>query len=193
MGKKMDAGNVLLQIDQQVKLTTNIIELAKQMGELGASTWAIATCLHIYHQIYPQYQFSITQDDQNVSICNILKKEDRIVELAQKSAFEVYNHFRAYQNFPGTSFYSKYFKQEIKILEIDLETVQKHAKEYNLEIDQLLNNSGILEQKTTFADFFKQKNQVYLICKDQTLLPIKSVQLLENNQKITLAGYNFKR
>jgi methionyl-tRNA formyltransferase len=192
MGQKMDAGGILLQIDQDVDIKTDIAALAVQMGNLGASTWAIAACLQLYQQTYPQYQFSIDQEETKVTLCKMLHKEDRSVDISNLCAFEVYNHFRAYRNFPGTVFQSKYFKQEAKIVEVDFDYLDKQSLEYKLPIEELLQNSGILESKTVFNEFFKQKNQVFLICKDQTLLPIKSIQLLENNQKVVLGGFNFK-
>ena len=192
MAKKMDAGGMLLQINQHVDIKTDIAALAVQMGNLGASTWAIAACLQLYQQTYPQYQFSIDQEETDVTFCKMLHKEDRNLNISELSAFEVYNHYRAYRNFPGTVFQTKHFKQEAKILEIDLDYLDKQSQEYKMPIEELLQNSGILEPKTIFSEFFKQKNQVFLICKDQTLLPIKSIQLLENNQKVVLSGYNFK-
>jgi len=192
MGQKMDAGGVLLQINQDVEFKADIATLAMQMGNLGASTWAIAACLHMYQQTYPQYQFSIDQDENEITFCKMLDKADREVNPEKMTAFEIYSHFRAYKNFPGTVFKSKYFKQDLKITEADLETLEKQSKLYDLPIEQLLQNAGILESKSVFGEFFKQKNTVYLICKDQTLLPLKSVQLLETNQKVVLGGYNFK-
>ena len=192
MGQKMDAGGMLLQINQDVDIKTDIAALAVQIGNLGASTWAIAACLQLYQQTYPQYQFSIDQNESDITFCKMLNKEDRNIDISNLSAFEAYNHFRAYRNFPGTVFKSLYFKQESKILEVDLDYLDKQSQEYKLPIKELLQNSGILEPKSIFGEFFKQKNQVFLTCKDQTLLPIKSIQLLENNQKVVLGGFNFK-
>jgi methionyl-tRNA formyltransferase len=162
------------------------------MGNLGASTWAMVACLHLYQQTFPQFQFSIPQNTEKASICHILEKNDRLVSLKNQTAWQIYNHFRAYKNFPGTTFMSEYFKQEVKVLELDLDLLNQQSEQYQLTLKELLNNSGILEEKKVFGEFLKLKNQVFLICKDQTLLPIKTAQLLENNNRVALGGFNFK-
>ena len=191
MAKGMDSGPMILQINQELEPSSNIVDLALKMGNLGANTWAIVACLHLYQQTFEQYEFSMVQNPDEASTCQLLDKNDAQVKPETQTAWQIWNHFRAYKNFPGSRFLSQYFKQDVKLVELDFEVLAQQSKQFDLSFRELLSNSGVLDPKNIFGEFYKQKNQIYLICQDQTLLPVKTVQLLETNSKISLAGYNF--
>ncbi len=191
MTKGMDAGDMILQVNQELEPTFDIVDLALKMGDLGANTWAIVACLHLYQQTFEQYDFSIAQSPSEVSICQLLQKSDAHLKPETQTAWQIYNHFRAYKTFPGSKFFSQYFKQDVKIVQLDFDFLNSQSVQYSLDFKELLTNSGVLDPKYIFGEFYKLKNQVFIICQDQTLLPVKTLQLLETNNRISLAGYNF--
>jgi methionyl-tRNA formyltransferase len=120
------------------------------------------------------------QDHDQATFTKMLQKEDKLVNPKNQTALEIYNHYRAYIEFPKTVFYSEYFKQNIRI--------------DNCYI--LNNNSQILIEDCIYSDdqIFVQKlnkiQKVYLKCFDNSYLEVIEITLA-NGKKIILKGYQF--
>ncbi|GAB4145889.1 MAG: hypothetical protein OHK0017_05960 [Patescibacteria group bacterium] len=201
MTKGMDSGDLLLQIKQNLDLIQTIKTLSSSMGELGGKTWAIAASLQILNrnlenQSSNLLKLAISQNEPEATFCHMLNKEDRLSDYRNSSAEKVLYHWRAMLFFPGTVLSSEYFKQEIKLLECDLDYIKALSRRFegeaSLSEQNPLRVSGMLNPDQIYGEFYKDKNQVFIICQGQTLLPVKSIQLLESGQKINLSGYNFK-
>lgn len=124
------------------------------------------------------------QDHNRATYTQILKKDDKIVDPSKMTALEIYNHYRAYINYPGTSFYDSYFGCSLRVLECFV-PLDGNLNMLRIEINPV----------SVFADWVRfnkdGQNLVCRICQNQTLLPVLKI-CLENGQKINFSGYQFK-
>jgi methionyl-tRNA formyltransferase len=170
MTKGLDEGDIFLQFNTNIE-QDNFVTLSQRLGELGAKTWAIA----IVNKLVKK---QLQQNESNITFCGKLTKEDRIVDPSNQTASEIYNQFRAYNIFPGTSFVDEYFGGEIKIIECSL-------YEANFEFEQDSNYGNWQVTKDGKAQ------RVFLRCKDNTFLEILRIKLA-TGKDLNLSGYQFK-
>ncbi len=138
MTKGLDEGHIFLQFRTNVE-NDDFGTLSARLGQLGVSTWAIA----IVNKLISK---KLAQDSNKVSFCSKLSKEDRLINPAEQTANEIYNQFRAFSVFPGTSFVDDYFGEEIKIIEARSNTViQSEAK------NPPANENGLSSQREVAA------------------------------------------
>ncbi len=182
MTKDMDAGDILLQIEAEISRQTNFNTLINQMGLLGAKAWAIAAWLQI---LVKQNKFiPAAQDESQVTFCQMLSKEDKIVDPKIQTAEEIFNQYRAFIRFPGTSFEDEYFQGEVKLLEV---TDYLGAEQFL----ELTNLGTILATKNRWTQIKLQSQvQTFLQCLEG-YLEVGKVGLSSGKQ-IDLRGFEFK-
>ena len=208
--KAMDAGNILLQISQDILPTHTTTDLAKNMSDLGGRTWAIALSLQIISKTFQKHDsqakqlVSLAQDPTKATFCQLLAKEDALVCPNKQSAFSIYNHYRAFLEYPKTEFISKYFKQKIKIIKATKPVWdQEFAKISNsktLSLNLSMHTSPIRENLTkTYMNEWVQVRlagkelKTFLICQGHTLSFLEVEEIcLENGKKINFKGYDFR-
>jgi methionyl-tRNA formyltransferase len=125
MTEGMDAGNLLLQIDKPLSGHETIAELTAQMVAIGANSWAIAVLCEAYSKHTSDKQFQIPQDLDGVSFTGKITKQLGHIDPFKLTAKDIYNHYRAYFNWPKTSFFSPFFNQQISL---------SHCQDYVLEL-----------------------------------------------------------
>ncbi len=175
----MDAGNILLQIPKKIAEKQDFTSLAKEMGQVGKNTWAIAILSQILNKKSSIHRFDQPQDHQKATFTKLLSKEDGLVDIKHNTAKDIYNHFMAYQIFPKTFFIdSSYFKQKIILKNIELTLPDFDSGEVRFK------NNDYLQLK------IDKKNQTFLICKNNTHLLLSEI-LLESGKIINLKGFCF--
>ena len=202
MTKGLDEGDIFLQFRTNIE-RDNFGLLSERLGELGSRTWAIA----IVNKLVSK---KLTQDSNRITFCGKLSKEDRLINQAEQTANDIYDQFRAYSVFPGTSFLDEYFGEVIKIVEVIKNTVVlnlfqdphivENKSSSQREVEAVLTEGVSTTQDanntpTQFHNWLVTKEnkqqKVYLICKNETLLEIKKIKLSTGKQ-IDLSGYQFK-
>lgn len=184
--KAMDAGEIYLQIPVNIE-NQSFIELSNQMGQLGKLTWPVA----VLHSILSNQSAHLSQSNseleklktifspiiQNEAMATftpMLSKENSLVDPQLQTAKEIYNHFKAYIEYPKTYFYSKYFEQKVRLDVVSgLETEVKEnadGKEW-LRIDNKI-------------------DYLLLSCKNSSWLKVESITL-ENGKQVILKGLQF--
>jgi methionyl-tRNA formyltransferase len=176
MTKGLDEGDIFLQFNTNIE-QGNFATLSQRLGELGSRTWAIA----IVNKLIGK---KLKQVESKITFCGKLAKEDRIIDPQNQTASEIYNQFRAYSTFPGTSFIDEYFGEEIKLVECNITTVSKTDLDKDLDVAKATLNNWLVTKSN-------KKQIVYLICKDQTLLEVTKIKLATGKDQ-TLSGYQFK-
>jgi methionyl-tRNA formyltransferase len=174
MTKGMDAGKVLLQLENKLEPEIDFEQMATELGELGAQTLTLA----ILNQILG---FSTEQDDSKASFCSKISKEDQIVFPKTLTADQVVAHQKAYIRFPTTSIISQYFDNKIKL--IDCEVLDSKL------IEEIQNEAQVFGE--LFVIKIAKTQIVYIECKGKTLLRVNKIKLSTGKQ-IDLSGYQFK-
>jgi len=206
----MDAGNILLQISQDILPTHTTTDLAKNMSDLGGRTWAIALSLQIISKTFQKHDsqakqlVSLAQDPTKATFCQLLAKEDALVCPNKQSAFSIYNHYRAFLEYPKTEFTSKYFKQKIKIIKatkpVGDQEFAKISNSKTLSLNLSMHTSPIRENliKTYMNEWVQvrltgKELKTFLICQGHTLSFLEVEEIcLENGKKINFKGYDFR-
>jgi methionyl-tRNA formyltransferase len=178
MTKAMDAGNILLQINKSLNSEENIVNLTQKMANLGANTWALAILLQILKLKFPENNLSLAQNPDEISFCKFLDKSQSLVNPFEMTNLEIFNHFRAYQNFPKTEMEDKFFfKDKVKLLDC------KICENSNFE-NILFENQIWIQAKND------KKIQTYLKAKSGFLEILKLG--LSNGKQIKLQGFVMK-
>ena len=114
------------------------------------------------------------QNQELATFSKMLSKSDSVINLEKLSAIKVFNHYRAYKNFPKTVYYDNFFKQNMRI------------------------DSCLLVESADSISFVGQNNQwlwtkakKFLKCADQTLLAVDVITNIQTGEKINLFGYSF--
>jgi len=189
MVKKMDAGNIVLQIPLKIKQNWSIFELSQEMINLGIESWKVASLIQIKSK--NNLIKTLSQNQEEVSFCHKISKEDGFIEIEHLSSEEIRNHWRAYLAFPKTTYFSDYFKEKIKILELGkILKKDEFRKEFNsLEIidkNEFIqiskNKKRGNEVETGLKTFLKTKNgylEIKKICR-------------ENGKNLDFRGFEIK-
>lgn len=203
MTKELDEGDVFLQFKTNIE-NDNFQTLSQRLGELGARTWAIAIVNKLINK-------KLKQDSSKVSFCGKLTKDDRIVNPTDQTAKQIFDQYKAFNSFPGTSFVDEYFAGEVKIVECFLPIanptdIQSESKNQSTDNNEASSEKylflrgetegfGVVLTTTKFHDWLdikeNKQQKVYLICKDNSLLEITRIKLSSGKQ-INLSGYQFK-
>jgi len=182
MSSGMDSGDVLLKLKTRVLETENFPTLAHRMGFFGENTWAVAIVLNILSS-FKKENYKLKQNPIDATFCKMLSKSDKILSIKDKTALEIYNQWRAYLSFPGTSFLDVYFNGEVKILQAKLDLkASKSSLEEHIVLFSDENWIQIRELKEA---------KTFLRCKNDTYLEIKEI-LLVSGKKINFSGFVFK-
>jgi methionyl-tRNA formyltransferase len=172
MTSEMDAGLVYLQTEIPIKASDNFTTLAKRFGELGVQTWEQAVKNKLANK-------GGIQDETKATFCTKITKEQATVDPKTQTAGEIANHFRAFIEFPGTSFTDTKFGQ-IKILDCKEKTY--------------LGEEVVAENITMIGNWLINKTnrvqEVYLRCSNKSLLTVKKIQLA-TGKTMNFQGYNF--
>jgi methionyl-tRNA formyltransferase len=181
--KAMDAGEIYLQIPVSIE-NKNFFELSWHMSEIGKQTWPIA----VLHSILCNQSINlnqsnseieklknlfslIIQDQTKVSFTPMLSKENSLVDPQHQTAQEIYNHYKAYIEYPKTYIYSKYFEQKVRLDFVSgLET-------------EMIENAGGKE----WHRIDNKCDYLLLSCKNNSWLKVESITL-ENGKQVILKG-----
>jgi methionyl-tRNA formyltransferase len=179
MTRQMDAGEVLLQLETQLNENIDFFKLSLKMSEFGKNTWSLA----LVNNFFNNYQFSQSLDE--VSFCQILNKQDKLVNPAAQTAKQIFDHFRAFIAFPKTVFVdNRVFLGEVKILDCSLN------KEFKFE--NILKEDKVLFENNLWLQIQQNKTiKTFLKCQNQTLLQIYKIGL-ETGKQLKLEGYIMK-
>lgn len=145
---------------------------------------------------------SLSQDSSQATFCGLLQKTDRLVDPYKQTAWEIYNHWRAFVLYPKTAFFSAYFGQEVRILSCalaikDLSSFQKAfetetVKESDLQDAPYLKAQAEVKVLFEDAEWLQVKIQrqlkTYLLCQKQTLLEVHSL-ILASGQTLNFRGF----
>jgi methionyl-tRNA formyltransferase len=170
MTKGLDEGDIFLQFNTNTE-QDNFSTLSQRLGELGSRTWAIAVVNKLISK-------KLQQDESKITFSGKLAKDDRIVNPNNQTASEIYNQFRAYNIFPGTSFVDEYFGGEIKIIECYLSETK-----FEFELNSNYVNWQVVKDG--------KAQRVFLECKGNTFLEIFKIKLA-TGKDLNLEGYQFK-
>ncbi len=180
MTKEMDAGDIWLKIGREVNKQTTFTQLAKEMGDLGAKTWSIVIAKIILAEKYNLKP--IPQDHSIATFCGKQTKEDAIIKPSEMSAKQVFNHWRAFVEFPKTKFYSKYFKQLICLnIAINIWDTLQPLKETNWKI---------VNENEEWLQLKGQKQVKTLLKCKEGFVEVKKITL-SNGKSIDFRGFCF--
>jgi len=178
MEKGMDSGPILLQTDYQIQDDETIFELTKNMGNLGSNLWFLAVILQVLHKknlYYPKIQ-----NPKDVTFCNQLNKEDSMVDAKNMSADQIYNHWKAYRIFPGTTLSTNLFGK------------------FKVNYCKLYNSNSFLQQVCFEDENWLQikvdqnlNQKISLLkCANQSYLQVLEITL-ESGKRLKFEGYQF--
>lgn len=175
MSKEMDAGNIILGIDQQIQNSWTFVDLANKMAEIGSQTWALVIAAKIYEHNTNQKISQIQTGEPTFT--KYLYKENALIDPKAKTADQIYNQYKGFYQFPGTKIYSEYFGCQLKIIS---------ATNY-----KLINFETIFESPEWLQVKENNKILTFLKCQDKSLLKINQV-VLESGKSLNFEGYSFK-
>jgi methionyl-tRNA formyltransferase len=184
--KAMDAGEIYLQIPIKID-NKNFYELSKETGEIGKLSWPVAVLYSIVgnqsvnlnqsnSEINNLRKISspIVQNHEIATFTSMLSKQNALVSPLLQTAAEIFNHFKAYIEYPKTYFNSQYFEQKIRL-------------------DVVAGVETEVIENTDRREWFRINNKcdyLLLSCKDNTWLKVESITL-ENGKQVILKGLQF--
>jgi methionyl-tRNA formyltransferase len=172
MTKAMDAGKVLVQLQNELKPEMDFDTIAIELGGLGEQTLAMA----ILNQIL---NIGTEQDETKAIYCKKVEKEESLIQIIDFTASQIVARQKAFVRFPGTVFEDEYFDGKVKIMDCN---VLDLAKLKDLEIAKYRIWNLVKVNK---------KQLVFLVCKDETLLQINKIKT-STGKLVDLNGYQFK-
>jgi methionyl-tRNA formyltransferase len=193
MTEKMDGGDIYLQINQNIEKDDIFSDVIKEMALLGSQTWAIVACLKIIEeeqknsQLKLDYMYDYSPIRQNylqVTFTKKIDKSNKIIVAHSLTSHEVFNHYRAYHQFPGTWMKSEYFQQDIKITSIISAIDTYH---FTRLVDQ---STSLGHYKEWYQLKIESKNHTFLKCKEG-YVEVKSITLI-SGKSIEFSGYYFE-
>lgn len=120
MSKGLDEGDIIKKYEIEIKKNHNKISLENDLCSL-----AIKNIDDILNKIRSNNYSSYPQENNSVSYCSKINKEDSLVDF-NSSAQNVFNKYRAYYEWPGTAFFYK--DKRIKIAEMDVSDIDSSIK-----------------------------------------------------------------
>jgi methionyl-tRNA formyltransferase len=189
MNERMDDGDMYLQLDTNISKSDTFTQAIQTMGELGGQTWALVTALRILDRemetegVFDMGDFvPMRQDYSMATKTQMISKDHKFVAVKKQDAQVVYNHFRAYIEFPGTWIHDELFG-ECKIVKASgvVDEHQFHLLQEDCAMFSHYGNWFIIGTKTSQKILYK--------CAED-YLEIETI-CLASGKTITLAGYNF--
>ncbi len=189
MNQRMDDGDMYLQIDTKLSPTDTFSQAIQYMGTLGSNTWALVACLRILdHEMESDGVFDMgdfvpmRQNYNQATKTNILSKDHKYFETTIHSGRELFNHWRAFIEFPGTWIQDETFGEckIVKALSV-VDEYQFHELQENCTVFSHYGNWFIIGTKTSQKTLYKCSKdyvEIETIC-------------LASGKTITLSGYNF--
>jgi len=179
--KAMDAGEIYLQIPINIQ-NQDFVELSKKMGEIGKVTWPIAALNSILNnpcinqspseiKILKDHLTTTVQKETMATFTPMLNKENSLIDIKQKTAEDIYNHYKAYIEYPKTYFYSKYFGQKVRldfVSGVETKIIENLSRKEWLRLDN-------------------KSDYLLLNCKNNSWLKVETITL-ENGKKVVLKG-----
>ncbi len=172
MTKKMDEGRVYWQISKAVVDSDNFNNLINYFGLFGQRTWAIAIACKLLN-------LGFNQNNSLATDCNKFDKEYKLINPKILQASDIFRHYRALIDFPGTSFADQYFGCEVKILECRVVKNDFKKEEFSI---QKHDNWLVLKDS--------KKQLVLLECGNNSLLEVSKI-CLSTGKVIDFRGYQF--
>jgi len=114
MDEGMDSGPILAQQEVKIEKKETYMTLSEKLSKVGA--WLLHNTLPLY---FSGKISLIEQDQRFVTFAPLLKKGDGALDF-NKSSSEIERQVRAYNPWPGT--YMEYNSQQLKILEVQIDT-----------------------------------------------------------------------
>jgi methionyl-tRNA formyltransferase len=175
VGAKMDAGKVLLQLEEGLLHDTTIIDLQNKMQEIGKHTWALAGVA----KILSENTLSFSQEEKDVVFCSKLSKMDSLINPEKQSAGDIINLWKAHLEYPGTVFMdSVKFNSQIKLVEISTSP------------DLLIDGQVVYEDKLWLQCRYNKNLNTFLKCNSKSYIKIFKIRL-ENGKEINLKGFSY--
>ena len=174
VGAKMDAGRVLLQLEQDLEGGETIFEMQKVMKELGKNTWALAVVANITQEV----TLNLTQNESVVVFCSKVAKENAMVDPKINTSSQIINHWRAYLEYPGTTFLDNLkFNSSIKLVEVST--------------DAEIPTGEVLYEDQYWLQTKENKTlKTYLKCFNNSYIQVFKITL-ESGKRLDLSGYSF--
>ena len=91
----LDTGDMLMQVEEPIRTDDTAITLTPRLAETGAGLMIRTLAGLVNGTVHPQ-----PQDNSQVSLAPILKKEDGIIDFS-RTATEIWNRLRGFQPWPG--------------------------------------------------------------------------------------------
>ena len=120
LNEGMDTGDILAQEKIIIQPEETFSELSLRLAQLSSRLLLRTIPLWLADKIDPQ-----KQDEVQASLCQMIKKEDGKIDWTQ-SALEIFNHFRAFEKWPGT--YTFWQDKRINLKKIALDNLQNFKK-----------------------------------------------------------------
>jgi methionyl-tRNA formyltransferase len=171
MTKAMDAGKILVQLENELRPELDFDVMADQLGNLGAKTLTIAMLNQILN-------IGTEQNENQITFCKKIEKEEQLLETTNLTAELIMAHQKAYIRFPGTVFEDEYFGCKVKIMDCKV-----------LELIRLEGLEILKYQNWNVVKINKQQI-VFIECKDKSLLQINKIKL-NTGKLVDLSGYQF--
>ncbi len=183
VGIKMDEGEVYYQ---SKTLNSNQIyqDQILHQAHIGSSTWAIAIINKLQGNSISQEELS-SINNQKLSFCGRLTKEDSSTDNHSKTAKEIIAKFLAYNEFPGTVIPKDEVFGEFRIIEI----IKTQEEFLNIKEESIKEN--IIFESINWLIIKENKQQkCYLKCKNNEYLQITKIKN-SFGKMIGLEGFDF--
>ena len=172
MTKAMDAGNILLQLKNDLEPELDFDVMAGELGQIGGQTLTIAMLNQILN-------IGKEQDQNTATFCKKIEKQEQLINLLELTANQIMAHQKAFVRFPGTVFEDEYFGDKIKVMDCKvLEPIEIEGVEITKHHNWKVGKTG--KQQIAFIE-----------CKDHTFLQINKIKL-NTGKLVDLSGYQFK-
>ncbi len=185
VAQKMDSGDIYLQSPVQIAKQDTFISMMNKFIDLGVRQWALAVALKILDRESLVEKYSPKrQQFSEATFCKMIAKDARSVDTSADSE-TIYNHYRAYKDFPKTEVLSLYFDSKMTLNEV-------YGAHTDLEFRNILSRASSVE---TYKDFYvltqnDSKDRRVFWKAASGVLEVSQVTL-PNGKRINFAGFNF--
>jgi methionyl-tRNA formyltransferase len=192
MNETMDAGDIYLQIDTNISQADIFRDVIQNLSKIGSNSWALVIALKIAEQekmenneIILYDYIPMRQDYGMVTKTSLIKKTDKFIDHKTHSNIAVYNHFRAFHEFPGTWIESEYFGDAIKLVSV-IKPISHH------DFDKLQEKcSQLIHKNEWFVLDIDSKQRTFLRC-EEGYLEVQEI-CLSSGKQIQFSGFQFEK
>ncbi len=184
--KKMDAGNILLQVKKDIKESDNFFSLIDYFSNIGSNTWLIAILLQILNQ--KNQITGLEQNEQAATFCSKIDKNLKQINPLELKTAELFARFKAFVEFPTTWILDDYFKTELKLNKVEQTKFVFDSKNELIEFENQKIQPDFVSDNWLQITYQKQKI-TFLKCLDG-IIEIKEITL-KNGKKINFSGFSF--